>query len=161
VKKRWVVTGIIFATIVPSLSFAESDVLADDGIVKSSFPTLFGQSLTPVKASKQTATIVPYAAVPTPTIDDLKDTATDLNEQRTVSYDNSNYQNVFTVSGTGTDDLAHNETINGTNYTILTPTKTDVNKKTGAVAFNQQIDMTKDWSFNFNIDLVRLNSAGF
>lgn len=55
VKKRWVVTGIIFATIVPSLSFAESDVLADDGIVKSSFPTLFGQSLThtQVNSSKQ------------------------------------------------------------------------------------------------------------
>ncbi|MFZ2190950.1 MAG: KxYKxGKxW signal peptide domain-containing protein, partial [Lactococcus raffinolactis] len=55
VKKRWVVTGIVFATLVPSLSFAESDVAADDSVVTPTFPTLYGKSLTLPKTSKQVA----------------------------------------------------------------------------------------------------------
>lgn len=99
-----------------------------------------------------------------PTIDELEDTSKDLganNEKRVVSYNNNDYQTAFTVSSAGTGTLAHNAAINGTNYTILTPVaNNDHDPKTGAVAFNQQIDMTQDWDFEFNIDLTRLNSAG-
>lgn len=159
VKKRWVVTGLIFATIVPGLSFAEKNVAADDSLVTSNFPTLYDNALTTPQTAKPALGIVPFAAVTTPTIDNVTD-KTQVGESHSATYDNSNYQSAFTVSSTGKADLAHNQTINGTNYTILTPTQNDINKKTGAVAFNQQIDMTKDWTFNFTLDLVRLNSGG-
>lgn len=159
VKKRWVVTGLIFATIVPGLSFAEKNVAADDSLVTSNFPILYDNALTTPQTAKPALGIVPFAAVTTPTIDNVTDTI-QVGEIHSATYDNSNYQSAFTVSSTGTADLAHNQTINGTNYTILTPTQNDINKKTGAVAFNQQIDMTKDWTFNFTLDLVRLNSGG-
>ena len=159
VKKRWVVTGIIFATLVPGLSFAERDVSADDGIVSSSFPTLSGKFLTLPKTTRQVTGIVPFAAVSTPTIDNLTDT-TQVGESHSATYDNSNYQNAFVVSAAGQSNLAYNKTINSINYTILTPTDSSTTGKTGALAFNQQIDMTKNWTFNFNFDLTRLNSAG-
>lgn len=128
VKKRWVVTGLIFATIVPGLSFAEKNVAADDSLVTSNFPTLYNNALTTPQTAKPALGIVPFAAVTTPTIDNVTDT-TQVGESHSATYDNSNYQSAFTVSSTGTADLAHNQTINGTNYTILTPTQNDINKK--------------------------------
>ncbi|MFZ1656010.1 MAG: KxYKxGKxW signal peptide domain-containing protein, partial [Lactococcus raffinolactis] len=161
VKKRWVVTGIIFATLAPGLSFAESNVAADDSIVMPTFPTLYGKSLTLPKTSKQVAGVVPYATITSPRIDELTDTAqSGVGESHAATYDNSNYQSAFVVSAAGQSNLAYNTTINGTAYTILTPTNSSTTGKTGALAFNQQIDMTKDWTLNFNFDLTRLNSAG-
>ncbi|GAX47507.1 beta strand repeat-containing protein [Pseudolactococcus reticulitermitis] len=163
VKKRWVVTGIVFATLVPGLSFAEREVVADDSIFSSNFPTLFGKSLTLPKTAQQVTGVVPFTVITTPTIDNVTDT-TQVGESHTATYDNSNYQNNFTISSTGSDTgtnaLAYNTTIGGTKYTVLTPTANGHNPKTGAVAFKQQIDMTKDWTFNFNIDLTRLSSGG-
>ena len=161
VKKRWVVTGIVFATLVPSLSFAESDVAADDSVVTPTFPTLYGKSLTLPKTSKQVAGVVPYATITSPRIDELTDTAqSGVDESHTATYNNSNYQGAFVVSAAGQSNLAYNKTINGINYTILTPTDLSTTEKTGALAFNQQIDMTKNWTLDFNFDLTRLNSAG-
>ena len=114
VKKRWVVTGLIFATIVPGLSFAEKNVAADDSLVTSNFPTLYDNALTTPQTAKPALGIVPFAAVTTPTIDNVTDT-TQVGESHSATYDNSNYHSAFTVSSTGTADLAHNQTINGTN----------------------------------------------
>ncbi|GAB2021588.1 hypothetical protein RyT2_06620 [Pseudolactococcus yaeyamensis] len=160
VKKRWVVTGIVFATLVSGLSFVERDVFADDSVTRSNFPTLYDKALTTSQTAKPALGIVPFAAVTTPTIDNVTDTM-QVGESHSATYDNSNYQKSFTVSSAGTANLAYNTNIGGTNYTVLTPTASDTNPKTGSVAFNQQIDMTKNWTFNFNLDLTRLTSGGF
>ena len=107
VKKRWVVTGIIFATLAPGLSFAESNVAADDSIVMPTFPTLYGKSLTLPKTSKQVAGVVPYATITSPRIDELTDTAqSGVGESHAATYDNSNYQSAFVVSAAGQSNLA-------------------------------------------------------
>ena len=169
VKKRWVVTGIVFATLVPGLSFAEREVAADDSIVSSNFPTLYGQSLTLSNPARPVRAVVPYALITSPTIDQLTDTSKDLgtdNESRTATYNNDGsdgydpYQSAFTISSSGQGTGAKNALINGTNYTILVPTDDAKYPKTGATAFNQQIDMTKGWSLTFGIDLTKLNTKG-
>ncbi|SJZ64058.1 hypothetical protein SAMN02745116_01022 [Pilibacter termitis] len=174
VKKRWVVTGLIFGTVVPSMTFIVKMANAEDNDVENvtNGTSLFTDPLKNYAKPKTNALGMMPLLTSLTSIENVTDAddSNGTNVGHVKSYKNVDFQSQFTLSGdnVGTDHNANaqyfQQLYNSTNTAaILTPsymvTNTPTNRAnhSGAVAFNKQVDMTKDWSMNFDFDLTGLN----
>lgn len=134
---------------------------------------LNAQGITLPQSLNQTTSIMPLEAVLSPRIDELTNTKSQLSESYDLTLNNSNF-----TSGAGYF-IGSNNTVNLQGYpkfgTLQSNTLTNIvslvgpiasggytaNNKggTGALAFAQQVDMTKSWSMSGVFDLTNINHA--
>ncbi|GFH40756.1 lectin-like domain-containing protein [Lactococcus insecticola] len=126
-----------------------------DLIINAANSTDYNTALTAISAQGLTSA---FRNIVDPAVASTIDTVTDAeNGNHSLTVGQTQVTANFTTSGSASNATG---SYGGQSATFTTLTPGTSTSQSGSIAFNQQIDMTNNWTLKFDIDLTKLNTGG-